>query len=107
MLNRIAKTNKWELGHFDLEFETQEWSELNAYDFLAHNTIWINFVIAIFLFCLCTFNTFLLGYYVKYIGGNIFESVVVLCVASVAGWLCASLVKGIKIKTGFLIAFVI
>jgi hypothetical protein len=42
---------------------------------------------------------------VKYIGGNLFISIIVLVVASVCGRLCASMVKKIKIKTGFLIAF--
>ena len=107
VLQWIAKVNGKEMGEYDLEFEKQEKDEMSPYDFLIHPVIWSNFMIAIFIFCLCTFDTFLLGYYVKYIGGNIFGSIVVLVVASVCGWLCASMVKRIKIKTGFLIGFAI
>ena len=64
------------------ESEKAEYSVLNA---LRDRRVLINFISVIILFSLVSFNFYLLGFYIKYIGGSIYINMIASAFSDIIG----------------------
>ena len=66
----------------EIESEKTEYSVLNA---LRDKRVLVNFMSIIILFSLVSFKFHLLGFYIKYIGGNIYINMIVSAFSDIIG----------------------
>lgn len=62
-------------------------------DFLRYTPILINFIVLVILFCSCSFDNYLIGFYMKYVGGNIFVNKMSRAFASMVARVAGTLIE--------------
>lgn len=67
----------------------------SVFEDLKHPKTLINFLIAILVFVVVSFNYYMLGFYIKYVGGNIYINTILIAVAEVVSYLIAGYVHHI------------
>ena len=72
ILTKLALWNGVIFPEIQFKLEETKSVEITTSDFLKIGIILSNFMITIYLFSTTSFNNYMMGYYLKYIGGNIF-----------------------------------